>query len=290
MFWNIVKDVKSYPAVLAIICLIFFTACSDEFVSSGHTEDALMADSKMMVASAPEGLRNSGSPAEIERYVIHNAYAEITVADVETTFDGIVELVKSTGGYIESSSIGSDHGYQPFDGERADYLSANVTARVPSSELDELLKAVSNMAVAQPNISVNSLDVTAAYVDTEVTLENLRAVEKRFRSLLDDARNVSEILEVQDRLNEVRLEIDRYSAQLKHLEAQIEMSQLSVSIYGELPEEKDSLRDVISSAWTASIETINIIFRTLVSVIVFSWWIVLLISPALYLVYRRIRG
>ena len=287
MFWNIVKNVKSYPAVLAIICLIFLVACSDEFVSSGHTEDALMADSKMMVASAPEGLRNSGSPAEIERYVIHNAYAEITVADVETTFDGIVELVKSTGGYIESSSIGSDHGYQPL---RADYLSANVTARVPSSELDELLKAVSNMAVTQPNISVNSLDVTAAYVDTEVTLENLRAVEKRFRSLLDDARNVSEILEVQDRLNEVRLEIDRYSAQLKHLEAQIEMSQLSVSIYGELPEEKDSLRDVISSAWTASIETINIIFRTLVSVIVFSWWIVLLISPALYLVYRRIRG
>jgi len=68
------------------------------------------------------------------------------------------------------------------------------------------------------------------------------------------------------------------------------MSQLNVTIYGEVPEEHNSLLDVISVAWGASIETINMVFRTILSVVVFSWWIILVVCPLIYFINKKIRS
>jgi hypothetical protein len=284
-------DMKLPIALLAIALLIFSFSCGDdEYLSGGYTEQASTADSKMMVASAPSMSNSPLSTAQIERHIIRSANAEIVVDDVEGVFETIIELVDLKSGYVESSSIGSGRGYHPFDESPTDRLTANITARIPSNYLEQLLEEIGDMAVGQPYLMVSSRDVTSEYTDTEITLENLRAVEKRFRSLLDDARSVSEIIEVQDRLNQTRLEIDRYTRRLKYLESQVAMSQLNVTIYGEVPEEHNSLLEVISVAWGASIETINMVFRTILSVVVFSWWIILVVCPLIYFINKKIRS
>ncbi len=241
------------------------------------------------VSAPSSSMMMDASDVETDRKIVRNAYAEITVDNVEDTFQAILDLVESKSGYIESSSIGSSDQYRLLRNDAPAEFVANIIARIPSTYLDALLIEIGEMGLEQPYIMLNSHDVTAEHTDAEIILKNLKAVEARFRLLLDETRTITEILEVQDRLNETRLEIDRYTGRLKYLENQVEMSQLDITIYGEITQQQDSIGSVVSGAWNASIETINMIFRTALSVIIFSWWIVLGVSPLTYLLLKRVR-
>ena len=279
---------KAYLVLPTVLLFLISLACSnDDSFFAGQTEQAMMSDAKVLAPSSSRMM--DASDVETDRKIIRSAYAEITVDNVEDTFQSILDLVESKSGYIESSSIGSNDQYRPLHkGVPAEFM-ANITARIPSTHLDALLAEIGEMALEQPYIMMNSRDVTAEHTDVQIILENLRAVEVRFRLLLDETRTITEILEVQDRLNETRLEIDRYTGRLKYLESQVEMSQLDITIYGEIAQQQDSIGSVVSGAWNASIETINKIFRTALSVIIFSWWIILGIGPLTYLLVRRMR-
>ena len=279
---------KPYSTLLTVLLLVISFSCSnDDSFLGGQTEQAMMSDGKAIAPSSSMMMDASG--VETDRKIIRNAYAEITVDNVEDTFQAILDLVESKSGYIESSSIGSSDQYRPLRNDARPDFVANITARIPSTYLDALLIEIGAMALEQPYIMLNSRDVTAEHTDTEIILNNLKAVEARFRLLLDETRTITEILEVQDRLNETRLEIDRYTGRLKYLENQVEMSQLDITIYGEFTQQQESIGSVVSGAWNASIETINMIFRTVLSVIIFSWWIILGVSPLTYLLLKRVR-
>ena len=78
--------------------------------------------------------------------------------------------------------------------------------------------------------STREEDVTASVVDLQARIENLQASEAQYRTLLDRAEKVEDILSVQSRLDDVRGQIEQLTAQLKQLSGLADLSTLTVTL------------------------------------------------------------
>ena len=100
---------------------------------------------------------------------------------------------------------------------------------MPAAKLAAVEKAVAELGTVLTQATAED-DVTQQHIDLAARLKNLRAEESRLRSFLDDAKKVSEMLEVERELSRVRGEIESMQAQLTYLERQAAMATLTISL------------------------------------------------------------
>jgi hypothetical protein len=149
--------------------------------------------------------------------------------------DRITAMTQGMGGYVMSSALGSespgkpgpveplplDSGaassatVAPSNSAAADPYAA-MTLRVPERSFDAAVKRFAALGEVQ-SVSTSSEDVTSQYVDLQARLRHYHAVEQRLVRFLATTGNVSQMLAVQDRIDNVQLTIEQLSAQLKSL-------------------------------------------------------------------------
>lgn len=138
--------------------------------------------------------------------------------------------VRECGGYIEYSSM---HG----TGNNKDLRSGSYTVRVPADKLDSLIEAVgSNCTVTASN--ENTTDVTLEYVDTKARIESLRVEYDQLLTLLSQAEDLDTIIVLQNRLTDVRYQIESAESRVRVLENQVEYATLTLTL-NEVLEEKE---------------------------------------------------
>jgi len=79
-------------------------------------------------------------------------------------------------------------------------------------------------------------DVTAQHADVAARLSTKRAVEKRYIDLLSRAHKISEVLAVEEKIGEVREEIESTESRLKALNDEVSYSTISLTCYQVLPQ------------------------------------------------------
>ena len=87
--------------------------------------------------------------------------------------------------------------------------------------------------VSNENIYTN--DVTEEYIDIESRLTVMLETEKRFLSLLADAKKVEEIVQVETEIMRIRGEIDSLQGRIKYLTTTTDNSQLNIYMIEEMP-------------------------------------------------------
>src|SRR5690606_25100872 len=122
---------------------------------------------------------------------------ELVVESVEDSFQQVRQITESTGGYVSGSTLTG----------RADTQRAYLTLRIPADEFDSVVERLRGLAVEVRSASTSSQDVTDEYADLQARLRNQRAVEEQYLTLLREATEIGEILEVRDRLASTRYEI-----------------------------------------------------------------------------------
>lgn len=138
--------------------------------------------------------------------------------------------VRECGGYIEYSSM---HG----TGNNKDLRSGSYTVRVPADKLDSLIESVgSNCTVTSSN--ENTTDVTLEYVDTKARIESLRVEYDQLLTLLSQAEDLDTIIVLQNRLTDVRYQIESAESRVRVLENQVEYATLTLTL-NEVLEEKE---------------------------------------------------
>ena len=206
-------------------------------------------------ASAP-----NPSQALANRKIIRNADMNVETLSFDAFLDELSGALSGFGGYIESSSIGN-RGYR--NGQQLRY--AHYTIRVSADRLDEFLNAVSGLGnVTSVNTSLR--DVTTNYVDSEKHLESLRVEQQALLEILAKAETVEDIITVQDRLTQVRYEIESYEAILRTYDDQIALSTVSLNINEvekETPVEKETFGQEVSRRFKESLENVGEFFRNL---------------------------
>ena len=129
------------------------------------------------------------------------------------------ELMGKFGGYVEGSSFEEEEGM-----ERVEY-----NLRVPAESFDELMDDISELARLKRE-DVSTEDVTEEYIDLEARLEVLEAQESRLVDMLDEAEEVSEMLEIENELSRLREKIESIQGRMDYLERATSYSYLRVII------------------------------------------------------------
>ncbi len=238
-------------------------------------------DRKMADAGQALGFPGDGTPSIVGQpgMVIRNGSVDLEVESVAGAFETIRQIAVAANGLVaESSFTGS--------GEKQN---AHLTLRVPEERLGDILARLSELAVKVRTITTGSQDVTEEYADTEATIRNLRAVEAQYIELLGRTGTIADVLQVQDRLNQVRLQIDRTQARRESLASRADTSTIFVSLYpSPTPTAETAAAGFgarLAQAWSGSLNALT----ALLVVIVYVWWIVPIVIGVVLLALRVMR-
>jgi hypothetical protein len=165
--------------------------------------------------------------------------------DVGAAADRVAVITAALGGYVLYSYTGSPGDTAvayPEDGmlreddvlvaAREEIGTATVTVRVPARSFETALRRFGKLGEVEYQ-STAAQDVSDQMVDLEARLRHARAVERRLLRFLEATDTIREMLAVQDRLDQVQLEIEQITAQLEALREVVAFSTISVSLRAE---------------------------------------------------------
>ena len=89
------------------------------------------------------------------------------------------------------------------------------------------------MAVRVDSENTDAQDVTRQYVDDDARLHNLRAEEAQYLAIMKSATKVSDMLEVSEKLSNVRGEVEQQQAEFAALSKQVETVAITISLQAE---------------------------------------------------------
>lgn len=240
------------------------------------------------VESSGQATGGSGEltiPSVLGRTVIRTGQVQLQVESVSDAFERVRQTAEANGGFVADSTI---YGGGGKDG------SASLTLRVPSERFGQVMADLQALGVEVDTLSTSAQDVTEEYSDLQATLRNLTAVEGQYLELLGRAESIGEVLQVQDRLNQVRLQIEQVQGRINLLDQLTSLSTVSVYLTPVLDdvveEPADGLLDSAREAWEASLETLESIARGVLVVLVFSWWLIPVLLVGGWAVRRALRN
>jgi len=125
--------------------------------------------------------------------------------------------------------------------EKEQYSSAiqaySIKLRVPSASLDSFLSGMHgiNGTITEKNVSVN--DRTSEYRDNESRRKTQEAMLDRYRAMLRNTTQTSDMLEVQRRIDEIQMETDRVQGRMNVIDHNVSYSLVNIIIKQEIKEE-----------------------------------------------------
>ena len=178
-------------------------------------------ESKEIAAGATSQSQNfTAADLPAGRKLIRNAELRVETKTFDSFYDAVLKQVSALSGYIQSTEV-SDYA------DNARY--ASVVVRVPADQLDTFLQSVSALGTVTWQ-STDVKDVTDEYVDMESRIAALETEQTTLLELLKKADSLTDVLEIQGRLTEVRSTLETYKAQKKALDSQIDYSAVTLEI------------------------------------------------------------
>lgn len=159
----------------------------------------------------------------VEKKLIREGSISFETSNILETKKAINASLVKLGGYVESESESNDN----FENRKR----YNLNVRVPAKNFEQFLGSVSESAdkIDSKNISVR--DVTANFIDVTTRLANKKKLEQRYLELLKKSDKVADLLEVENKLNEIRTDIESTQNQLNYLVKDIDYSTLDITFY-----------------------------------------------------------
>ena len=157
----------------------------------------------------------SASTAVTDQKLIKRVNIDAETEDLEALLPQVTNKVGELGGYIENQELYNGSAYSS-----SRRRNVNMTIRIPADRLGEFtaqIEGTSNVV----NYSESAEDVTLQYVDTESRVKALEVEQERLLELLSKAETMTDLLEIESRLTEVRYELESYASQLRALENRV---------------------------------------------------------------------
>lgn len=225
---------KILSLLLCAVLLLGLTACGAGSVSHKNAmvtapmaaapkEEAAME----MTADSAAGLSNSStgttSLPEGRKWII-TMDMEVETDDLDKLMADLDQKIDALGGYVEDQNI---HNGSNYASRR--YRSANLTLRIPDEKVDQFTGDISDMAnVVSQNLRRE--DITLKYVATASRVTALETEENRLLELLSQADNMTDLLEIEARLTDVRYELENYASQLRLYDNQVDYATIYLYI------------------------------------------------------------
>ncbi len=167
-----------------------------------------------------------------DRKIIRNGDLTLELSDPADAQRKIATIAESLGGFvITSESKQSDN-----DNQRS-RLAVTMVVRVPSAQFEAAVEKIRNIGSGTHILweKITGQDVTEEFIDVEARIRTKKALEAQFMEIMKRAQKISDALEVQGQLAEVRGEIERLEGRRRFLENQASLSTITINLQTPAP-------------------------------------------------------
>lgn len=252
------KSLKKWAALAALTAAALLTAAcaSSSKAMSGAAENFVMSETKADYGEAydssyktemeysgqisPDAMPEEGAgetvntsangtedtPLPAGRKLIRNAELDVETDSFDSLISGIHSRISELGGYVEqSSSSGRRTSHQNMPVPR----SASITARIPSAKLDQFITTVEDAGNVINKVETTE-DVTLKYSDIESRKKSLTIEQDRIWELLEKADTLESVIALEERLSEIRYQLESMESQLRLYDNQVDYSTVTLRI------------------------------------------------------------
>lgn len=280
-----------FLAMLMVLTLL--TACGGSSQSADYAvpeEMAMEAPAAMQANGSLAGASDAGSTAlpENRKWII-TVHMDVETEDLDTLLEQLDEKITGLGGYVEGQDIYNGSSYSSHRRRNA-----NLTIRIPAAKVEAFTEDVAGIANVVSS-SMGREDITLTYVDTESRVTALKTEEARLLELLAQADNMTDLLEIEARLSDVRYELESYASRLRLYDNQVDFATIHLSVsevqeYTPVVEKtvweriRDGFADSLEGLWDGIVDT-------LVWIIINSPYLVVwgILLTVLVIVIRKLR-
>jgi|SRR5579883_1236737 len=287
------KTRNSVAAIAAIVLVVFgVSLAASKMPRSEYTAtpaaDTSLAVEKVMVrypqpalsvnARARNGAFQASAPAPAAHSTLRITAPQIErtgkvslyVGDVDAAVRRLSQLARRQSGDVFALTVSNE--------DRRSAASAQMDLRVPSAAFDATMDGVAAVGkVRERNVSAQ--DVTGDITDSAARLRNLQQTERDIRAIMDRSGNVSQVMDAENQLSQVREQIEELESSLASMRGQVAYSTISVDVQAEAaaqPVEPNALAQ-IANAWRAALHALS---QTAIAVAALMVWLLVFLPLA----------
>ena len=212
------RNLAVMKSIIPLLLAFFFISCKNapaNFEGGSPKEESEIRTARMNVR-LPEKAQS-----QPDRKLVKTGSLSLTVANVSSTKKEIDMLCAQYDAYTSSET-------QTRYDERLEY---DQLIRIPAANFDAFITKVEALGKEAGNKNIETSDVTEEFIDTGARLKTKRELESRYREILKQAKEVSDMLAIEAQLNNVRSEIESMEGRLNFLNSQVAYSTLTLSLH-----------------------------------------------------------
>lgn len=179
--------------------------------------------------AAAETPEPDDSVADYTAKIIYTASVSIETTEFDKAVAALENQVQKIGGFVESSNVTGDTQYNSDGTTSIVNRWAYYTVRIPCEQFEAFLHETEGFG----NVTSTSRDaqnVTSAYTDYEARLSSLNTQEERLLDMLSKSEDVETLIALEQRLSDVRYEIESIERSLRNYDMQIKYSTVDLDL------------------------------------------------------------
>ena len=260
---------------ISFLFLAVLTSCTkSESNFEGGVKESLVSLSPIK-SNAPHSDKKEKDVSETDQKIIKTGDITFQTNNLQTTRNAILLATKKLDGYVATES---ESGYE---NNQKNYT---LNLKIPAKNFDALFEAISSTADHIDSKNINIQDVTTEYIDTKSRLENQKVLEKRYLELLNKASKITDMLAIENKISEIRTEIESDESQFIYMQKQIAYSSITIEFYSKniVFETGNGFFNKLIKSLSSGWEFIQITFFALISI-----WPLIVIAILLLWYFRR---
>ena len=203
-------------------------ASAEEFVEAEEFAYDTVATTEAG-GGAAETPEPDDSVADYTAKIIYTASVSIETTEFDKAVAALENQVQKIGGFVESSNVTGDTQYNSDGTTTVVNRWAYYTVRIPCDHFESFLHETEGFG----NVTSTSRDaqnVTSAYTDYEARLSSLNTQEERLLDMLAKSEDVETLIALEQRLSDVRYEIESIERNLRNYDMQIKYSTVNLDL------------------------------------------------------------
>ena len=169
------------------------------------------------------------STTDVASKIIYSADLEAQTTDFDAAIATLDKQIAAFGGFIERSDIRGDTRYNNDGTTSVINRWAYYTIRVPAAKFEDFLHQTEGIGNVT-SVSRYAENVTSQYTDYEARLSSLRTQEERLLAMLEKSEDVDSLIALEQRLADVRYELESIERNLRNLDLQISYSTVNLNL------------------------------------------------------------
>lgn len=270
-------------SLIILTTALLAMSCANEESNFTMSDDYIPVVASKSSSQVSETIEDDAvEKSDIEKKIIKDGRLGIRVSDLEPSKIRVDSLVKIHKGYYAQEKLNNTEWESSY----------KLRIRIPSSHFEKFIAGVESGTGEILYKEVAARDVTSEFIDLDARLENKRNYLERYRDLLKKAKNIKEILEVEEKIRVLEEEIESTTGRLKYLSNQVNFSTLNLEIvkkkeYKYSTEDRakflERLKNSLSKGWYGFVDFLLFLIR------IWPFWILCPLFVYLLRKYRRRR-